>query len=146
MPEIIRKFTTFEDTNTRFDEWQSTISFCSDLINWIDNKNLKQVFEALNPLVQADDFVIIQQILPYFVYYAVRFNDDDSVVDKISEDICNFLKNGNYHQSLQHSALSTSWTFAWRKTKRLWNNVLRFAKNYSSKIYISKHSKTAKIS
>ena len=100
MSKNICKLTTFEDTNTRFDEWQSTISFCSYLINWIDNKNFKQVFMALYPLVQANDFVIIQQILPYFVYYAVRFNDDDSVVDKISEDICNFLKNDNYHQKL----------------------------------------------
>ena len=34
------------------------------------------------------------------MYYAVRFNDDDSVVDNISKIICNFLKHGNYHQKL----------------------------------------------
>ena len=100
MSKIISKFTTFEDINTNFDEWQSTISFCSYLISWIDNNDFKQVFEALYPLVQTDDFVFIQQILPYFVYYAVRFNDDDLVVDTISKIICNFLKHGNYHQKL----------------------------------------------
>ena len=100
MPKIISKFTTFEDSKMSFDEWKSTISFWSYLISWIDNNDFKQVFEALYPLVQTDDFVFIQQILPYFVYYAVRFNDDDSVVDTISKIICNFLKHGNYHQKL----------------------------------------------
>ena len=100
MSKIISKFTTFEETKTNFDEWQSTISFCSYLISWINNNDFKQVFEALYPLVQTDDFVFIQQILPYFVYYAVRFNDDDSVVDTISKIICNFLKHGSYHQKL----------------------------------------------
>ena len=43
--KTIIKFTTFEDTNKSFGEWENIISFCSYLISWIDKNDFNSIFK-----------------------------------------------------------------------------------------------------
>lgn len=69
--------------------------FCFFLINKIEEPEWKEIFEALVPAFRQS-IEILKNLLPYLIYYAIRFNNQDpELVTSISTFINDILKSNN---------------------------------------------------
>ena len=70
----------------------SLVKFCFYLINKIEEKDWKGIFEACVPAIRQS-YDVLNMLLPYLIYYAMRFNQTDpNLISNISGFINDIFK------------------------------------------------------
>ena len=98
--KTIRKFARIEESKLDFTDENPFLNFWSYLISSISNVEYQSVFISLYTLILTENYAIIQQIVPYFVYFALRFWENDETIDNITEFMKGLLQHGTYHQRM----------------------------------------------
>ena len=69
--------------------------FWSNLVTHIENEEFKSIFSSLNWLMKEEDVFILNLLMPYVLYYSIRFSDHTSaLIDQIAEYFNEVLEEG----------------------------------------------------
>lgn len=93
----ISKFEPFniDDYHQQFKKYEMEhkfAPFCFHLIANLPHNGFKEVFSALGLLIHSEEEIFIEVILPYLVYYSIRFNSGLEVVDQITNALTQMMK------------------------------------------------------
>lgn len=70
------------------------------MINNLRYNGFRQIFAALGSLITTEDPAFIRQILPYLVYYVMRFSEGDEIIAKITNTLVEILEFGDYNHKI----------------------------------------------
>lgn len=90
----------FKNWFTPYKESKNFTEFWFYLINNLRYVGFRSIFESLGSLISADGSSFTQQILPYLVYYAIRFSEGEEVLENITNTVKEIIEAGSYTHKL----------------------------------------------
>lgn len=105
---FVKQISKFENYNIseyqeNFPPYTKTLRFTEFwfyLINNLRYDGFRKIFEALGSLIWTDDASFIELILPYLVYYVIRFSEGTVVLDKMTNTLFEILEYGSYRHKM----------------------------------------------
>ena len=81
--------------------------FCTNLVCHMNNEGFKSIFSSLNCLMKEEDIFILNLLMPYILYYSIRFSDYSSgLIEQIADYFNQVLEEGkDIHVSIIFNCL-----------------------------------------